>query len=1322
MDPRFACDALCISTPCPYSWASNLLEGALGSGKSVLAASLVRQLEIEGHPVLYFFFRQTTAADNSPTAVLRDLLDQLLVFSPSLQLELKQDLNRRGGLNTLSHCDLWRHFRQAMLSVPRIFCVLDALEAMRQFEESSSFLPALVELAHERPERVKILITSRPATHIVQALGTAKSLQIRLEETQNHDIQTFVENRLSQSSLPLESRTMVKDTVLGQANIAFLHAKLAVDAVSQPGVDVATMLRELPRDPNDMYGFLLQQHRTRSGISVDIQLLMMGAVTHITHPLRLTELAALTAFAMGQQPLRKADLKAAKEIVRSACGSLLEIQPNRTVAVAHHTLTGFVTDSTRRTDPRAYPVLEPGPTHNRLAVVCLSYLLSGCVAQAPDADRHGYPSRFVLPFPFAGYAAGNWPAHVRKASLAGEDQTEVNGLLDRLLSPETLSQWVRLLPRDPEWSWAYHPKVTPLHVAAALGLTSYATTLLKHSKMDVDAGKDCGSTPLLYAAKAGFDHVVELLLGAGANPALATKTNGTPLLQAVRQNHLKIVSLLVEAGDDPFREVELFEDAVEGWGSLWVSPATAVCERGQLEVMTALLPGMKTSEQANRLLRVAISNKRLGITKLLLQHPLVQVDAKVKGRTPLFRSCGRGDTQSAMALLDAGADPNVLHEDEEILSYGASSDSSDAHGDESEQGDTALTALAQSSDGRGHEDWGEGAGEAHLNCFKRLLEAEARVDILDRDGNTALYHVQDARIARLLLDAGADPHATSRYGGSILHTRTNKDVFRVFMEYTTDSILERRRESDGKTPLLGALDDGIVPLALELLALGARADVVDNNGDGVFHHAVSHFGSLPDSGYRRPRKKPLRGAEWSETPTMQDFQDLLRRLREAGGDMHARNKHGRTALHVLVAGLDYDDGVDFSPEALGVLLAAGADLEARDSEGQTPLFLLARHLMGYASCPEILLEAGADVHTRDDRGRTLFHAFVESQELDMLDVLAARGADPALVDHQGNTLWHEHAVRMARKLHHLDNPSNPPLSPLARLGLDATLPNHAGRTPLHVLASFSALELDGKRRRRQAEETGCTGLEYLAQQHFRDSGVDQADKDGVTALHLAATHSELGTRSLLWAGADPARATREGLTALHLAARSRQPSVVWWLLDKLRATKSPDVFEAVMNAKDAAGATALHYACVSGEVESVKVLLKAGACVDPDVQDGGGSLWRSCLGFEEEDRHWPPPRYHHDRNWRMPDARAVLLHDTNRGKAAQQSTASPSPRRRLDLLFQLLLAWSPPTIAVIDDAIFKVTQRNMDDTVKCLARIRRAISVQAQGSGYEPRR
>lgn len=126
------------------------IKGIPGSGKSVMAASIIDQLQQENVPVLYFFFRQIIDANHRPIAALRDWLCQILSYSSPLQGKLKGYLGRR--LESLSPSDFWKDLKLALESFPRVYCVTDALDEMD--EGNDGFLHSLAELGEWRPSNV----------------------------------------------------------------------------------------------------------------------------------------------------------------------------------------------------------------------------------------------------------------------------------------------------------------------------------------------------------------------------------------------------------------------------------------------------------------------------------------------------------------------------------------------------------------------------------------------------------------------------------------------------------------------------------------------------------------------------------------------------------------------------------------------------------------------------------------------------------------------------------------------------------------------------------------------------------------------------------------------------------------------------------------------------------------------------------------------------------------------------------------------------------------------------------------------------------------
>lgn len=193
------------------------LKGIPGSGKSVLAASIINQLRKEEVPVLYFFFRQIINANHKPIAALRDWLCQILNYSPPLQAKLKNDyVKQNRSLDSLSPSDLWKNLKFALSAFPKVYCVTDALDEMDGGNDE--FLHSLVELGQWRPAEVKVLITSRPVVAVETPLRSFHIAQNRLEERLvDIDIAVYVQYRLRHSSIPKEHWSVIVEAVPGRA-------------------------------------------------------------------------------------------------------------------------------------------------------------------------------------------------------------------------------------------------------------------------------------------------------------------------------------------------------------------------------------------------------------------------------------------------------------------------------------------------------------------------------------------------------------------------------------------------------------------------------------------------------------------------------------------------------------------------------------------------------------------------------------------------------------------------------------------------------------------------------------------------------------------------------------------------------------------------------------------------------------------------------------------------------------------------------------------------------------------------------------------------
>ncbi|SPO01936.1 uncharacterized protein DNG_04609 [Cephalotrichum gorgonifer] len=1288
------------------------LRGIPGSGKSVIAANLVNEITKAnpGSPVLFFFFRQIIDANHEPAALLRDWMDQLLRYSPPLQEKLLKYVKQPRAINSLSLEDMWKDLRMAFAGLPgKVFCVGDALDEMDSGHES--FLQALGSLGQWRPETVKVLITSRPVPAVEVPLRNIPCLRLRLEESLvDVDISTYVQSTLSSSAIPQQSGKVIADAVPGRANGLFLYAKLAMDAFLEPGADVATVLTQLPADLNVLYTDLLEEHARRSGVAPDMQHLILQSVTHATRPLRLLELAEMIKFCGPNGSTR--DLKAAKDLIRAACGPLLEILPDETVSVIHHSFTEYLKGTTRADDGTGYPVLKPGPTHAQMSLACLRYLQSGCLSiehsaesevsdDSDDESDYRYAQMTCdeememilrLKYPFYDYAKNNWQKHINTSEAAGYDQTIVNDELKKFLELMETKQ-SRINNGFPEVDGP-SKSPTKLHLAAKAGLVSYTKKLLQ--TVQVDERDFLGRTSLWWAASEGHAATIRVLIAAGANPDQDDEIQGLkPLHEAAEKNHFEAVRVLLEAGVDPLT-IKTSEGGGNWCGnaptSVGHTPLMYACENGHLESVDAFMPFIKDVDTVHRALAWASGKGASKVVARILQYPGVDVNATVRGETPLSRACGVPDLATVELLLRAGADPERDTEFDQgefnrIMMYPAGTVRPKF---------SCLHKLCRVGS-KGYRYTVD--SEVEQGIFNLLVQAGADIHRRTMSGETALHGAarSSAVLTRLLLDAGADVDVVDQAGQTPLHLVEFEGPLAVLVEQGHADL--NPRDNSGHTPLLNLLSTFHKETSLKFLGYGPDCNIINNKGDGPLHLALR---------------------EWSSTP------DIVRILLESGADPNLKNRDGLTPILTIH---DYHR----SGELVNLLLEAGADIDSTDKRGRTLLFNLVSANLPYHSTDSNgdmrdLIARGASTSVRDFSGRTLLHEAVRSQGANWsereravvprIDFILGLGQDISAVDHLGNGILHE--LALARSNHNPQYAGEGRViqfwEKLIALGLDLGCRNHAGRTPLHLLCSTFNVR--------------CPNPEDLMPIDFvisRTENIDMTDNDGNTPLHLAAAAGEVYVKKLLDAGADPRAATNQGMTPLHLASRSRNPNVVGLLLDAMRNRQATSPTPRTLEAKSSGEATTppeplvgvdaalhprssitpLYYACRSGRPETVALLLEAGTRVDTIV------LLEACGKFEEEDELWrnPHPSEEDERN-----GGAVALKADDKSRRVSESRSSSWWRdglvvdetTRLPEILSMLGAHSgtdlakPYTLYKIGELAEKAAIAGHDYTAACL--------------------
>ncbi|KAJ8120565.1 hypothetical protein ONZ43_g2754 [Nemania bipapillata] len=690
------------------------VRGVAGSGKSVLAASTIHQLqEAEPHvPVLFFFFRQIVEKNHSARYMIRDFASQLLPYSPSLILRLCE-LRKSNRVEGNEHGLLLDALTRSLHGIEKAYIVVDALDEMD--DQDFIMIDRLAQLGNREGSKVKVLFTSRPIPRIEETMRALQVPHVRVDSTMTYpDVAKYVTVSISSldTTLSPEKEDRVKQAICERARGLFLHARLMTDTLTeglQTGrITEATLPESLDRLPYnliDVYEEMLKEHSKRSGVDAEQQARILTCVVHASRPLRLIELGSLVARIIGS-----GDLKEGKALVRASCGRLLEILDDETVSIIHHSFTEFLHDETRASRAGSFPVLDEVAAHAMLTRLSLQYLdycpLLGRGRDSPDRTYHG------------------------RSWVYDESERRKQVLQDLL-----------------------HGR-SPLSYAAEKGHFQIAEYLLKHGAIP-DEDNEGALTPMHYAACHGHADIVKLLIDSGISPLIQKmKENAshrhkakTALQFAFERGHGAVLDIML-----PLVPASQANQCLH-----WAKKADhmeMVLKTGNANVdsyyrgQTMLFRAAERCdlEAIQVLLRYgADPNKRCGESLTIDEYGNVtsESDDFPQGPTPIHAFAGYFDMPSLVGDGDIEKAQQCL---EALISQGAQID-------------------ARANDANGMQ-WrrNKGKEEGHLTALHYAVRKQ-------EDHGLGPWFYQDTQeiLVKLLLEAGADPNARSRLGRNCIH-------------------------------------------------------------------------------------------------------------------------------------------------------------------------------------------------------------------------------------------------------------------------------------------------------------------------------------------------------------------------------------------------------------------------------------------------------------------------------------------------------------------------------------------------------------------------
>jgi ankyrin repeat protein len=501
-----------------------------------------------------------------------------------------------------------------------------------------------------------------------------------------------------------------------------------------------------------------------------------------------------------------------------------------------------------------------------------------------------------------------------------------------------------------------------LHLAAKQPLAEKVFVQLFNRGFKVNDRDENGATPLLFAVEHGCEDTVDYLLQAGADPNIVTKAASSTLRTKVFQEK-----------DFHFYRSDYH---INNWIISGVGPLARAALRGQVPLIEKLVAKGARLEAADELgntpLHLAVMGNSYFAVEALLKAGAPILVANCDGLTPLELAEKKGFFQIARSIwqkvplqfthdptdvtsandekfaLHAAVKEKRFHDLRWIVRRGAKIDELD------DDGRTPLWLAVE-------------AGSPLM--VRILLELGASVNVSGPDGQSpwlkAFEYCYIDELLAILLEAGAKVDSVDKNGDTALHfaARRSKLSFIDFL-LKHGAKLDQRNQA-GCTPLL------------EAIMTKDRQKEYDRYLSKVKARVARQKEAMKKLPAWRRQKLP----EIEENS--EERRAISRLIRKDPIYMNIADIYGQTALHLAARKAPV--------YLLNELIDAGCDLEALDREGRTPIF----QAIAAGNCDNVatLLKHGAKGLVIDKNSESTLSLADSLDRTDIVNLLIEAGVD-----------------------------------------------------------------------------------------------------------------------------------------------------------------------------------------------------------------------------------------------------------------------------------------------------------------------------------------
>lgn len=392
--------------------------GNPASGKSILASSVIEDLQDSGEACSFFFFKHGDEFKSNAHQCLRKLAYQMADLDSSCRRTLKEKesdgiqlehMNERSIWKTLFHSGMLKHLARLH------YIVIDGLD---ECSDGNVFFDTILPSVPQFSS-LRLLIMSRETltfTYRETSLNSPLSF-IRLSLTDGDtlpDLRTIVGARIrSMGIVPAGDHDSLVSDILMKSKGSFLWTCLVLEELASCHTtkEIGRVLDDVPKGMESLYKRTLKR----------MELLQRG---------KTLAKAILRWTACSIRPMTVSELDGALRIdmqdtfpqlrgsIRALCGQLVAVDKADRVQMIHETARGFLLDASLESEFS----INSQEAHTHMARVCLSYLTSDEM-KPPRVTRHR--SFADSREPFATYAYYAYSYHLSKANASCLDLFEL---------------------------------------------------------------------------------------------------------------------------------------------------------------------------------------------------------------------------------------------------------------------------------------------------------------------------------------------------------------------------------------------------------------------------------------------------------------------------------------------------------------------------------------------------------------------------------------------------------------------------------------------------------------------------------------------------------------------------------------------------------------------------------------------------------------------------------------------------------------------------------------------------------------------------------